>query len=71
VKASTRAPRAGGLIAGFWVIKVKSKQEAMEWASRVPFTNGEVVEVRQIFEASDFPAHEQSWRDAQQRKATS
>jgi hypothetical protein len=61
----------GELIAGFWVIKVKSKQEAMEWASRVPFTNGEVVEVRQIFEASDFPAGEQSGRAAQQRKATS
>ena len=72
--------QTGELIAGFWVIQVKSRQEAMDWAARVPFTNGEVVEVRQIFEASDFPpeilppdaaAREQSWRDAQQRKATS
>jgi hypothetical protein len=70
----------GELIAGFWVIQVKSRQDAIDWARRVPFTNGEVVEVRQIFEASDFPpeilppdaaAREQSWRDAQERKATS
>jgi hypothetical protein len=38
------------------MIQVKSKAEALEWASRVPFTHGEVVEVRQVFEASDFPA---------------
>ncbi len=44
------------LIAGFWLIQVKSKQEAIEWASRIPFTEGEVVEVRQLFEASDFPS---------------
>jgi hypothetical protein len=72
--------QTGELIAGFWVIQVKSRQDAMDWASRVPFTNGEVVEVRQIFEASDFPpeilppdaaAREQAWRDAQQRKGAS
>ena len=34
---------------------VKSKQEAIEWAKRVPFAEGEVVELRQVFEASDFP----------------
>jgi hypothetical protein len=44
------------LLAGFWMIQAKSKAEALEWASRVPFTDGEVVEVRQVFEASDFPA---------------
>jgi hypothetical protein len=43
------------LLAGFWMIQVKSKAEALEWASRIPFTDGEVVEVRQVFEASDFP----------------
>ena len=43
------------LIAGFWLIQVKSKQEAIEWAKRVPFADGEVVEIRQVFEASDFP----------------
>jgi hypothetical protein len=43
------------LIAGFWMIQVKSKEEAIEWAKRVPFTDGEVIEVRQVFETSDFP----------------
>jgi hypothetical protein len=41
------------LIAGFWLIQVKSKEEAIEWARRVPFEDGE-VEVRQVFEPSDF-----------------
>src|SRR5215203_3107399 len=43
------------LIAGFWIIQVKSKEEAVEWARRVPFVDGE-VELRQMFEISDFPA---------------
>ena len=43
------------LLAGFWMIQVNSKAEALEWASRIPFTDGEVVEVRPVFEASDFP----------------
>ncbi len=41
------------LIAGFWLIQVKSKEEAIEWAKRVPFQEGE-VEIRQVFEAEDF-----------------
>ena len=44
------------LLAGFWMIDVKSKSDALAWASRVPFTDGEVIEVRQVFEAEDFPA---------------
>jgi len=43
------------LIAGFWMIQVKSKDEAIEWAKRVPFAAGEVIEIRPVFEASDFP----------------
>ena len=43
------------LLAGFWMIDVKSKADAIAWASRVPFADGEVVEVRQVFETSDFP----------------
>jgi hypothetical protein len=59
------------LIAGFWLIQVKSKEEAIEWASRVPFEDGE-IEIRQVFETSDFPpeilppedaAREQALRD--------
>ena len=43
------------LVAGFWIWQVKSKQEALEWAKRIPFQEGE-VEVRQVFEAEDFGA---------------
>ena len=42
------------LVAGFWIWQVKSKQEALEWAKRIPFTQGEEVEIRQVFEAEDF-----------------
>jgi hypothetical protein len=41
------------LVAGFWIWQVKSKQEALEWAKRIPFQEGE-VEVRQIAEWEDF-----------------
>jgi hypothetical protein len=47
------------LIAGFWIIDVASKEEAIEWACRCPDPMGPgetaQIEVRQIFEASDFP----------------
>ena len=42
------------LVAGFWIWQVRSRAEALEWAKRIPFTNGEEVEIRQIFEAEDF-----------------
>jgi hypothetical protein len=42
------------LVGGFWIIEVKSKEEAVSWASRIPFDSG-VVELRQIAELSDFP----------------
>jgi hypothetical protein len=45
------------LIAGFWIIKVKSREEAIEWAKRVPFEDGE-VELRQVFELEDFGSSE-------------
>jgi hypothetical protein len=41
------------LVAGFWLIQVKSKAEAIEWARRVPFVDGE-IEIRQVFELEDF-----------------
>ena len=44
---------AKDLIAGFWIFQVKSKEEAIEWAKRIPFTEGE-IEIRQVFEAEDF-----------------
>jgi len=42
------------LIGGYWLIDVKSKEEAVEWATRVPLDEGNVIEVRQVFEMSDF-----------------
>jgi hypothetical protein len=41
------------LVAGFWLWKVKSKQEAIEWLKRAPFEDTE-IEIRQVFEAEDF-----------------
>jgi hypothetical protein len=41
------------LVAGFWIWKVKSKDEAIQWLKRAPFREGE-VEIRQIFEMEDF-----------------
>lgn len=46
------------VIGGYWMIDVKSKDEAIEWAKRCPAVkvdSGAVIEVRQIFEVSDFP----------------
>ena len=42
------------LVGGYWLIDVKSKEEAVEWASRAPIDEGDVIEVRQVFELSDF-----------------
>ena len=73
--ALTPFPEPKELVSGFWIIQVGSKEEAIDWASRVPFEDG-VIEIRQVFEASDFPAdilppeeaaREQAWRDEQQR----
>jgi hypothetical protein len=44
------------LLAGFWLIQVKSREEAIEWMKRAPFPAGEEIELRQVFEAEDFGA---------------
>ena len=55
------------LVAGFWLWQVKSKEEAIEWAKRIPFQEGE-VEVRQVFEAEDFgPAFTPELREAERQ----
>jgi hypothetical protein len=72
------------LIAGFWLIQVKSREEAIEWARRSPAPHGEdqesEIEIRQVYEAADFPAElfapedaasEQQLRDDLQKKAAS
>jgi hypothetical protein len=41
------------LVAGFWIWKVRSREEAIEWAKRIPFKEGQ-VELRQVFEDEDF-----------------
>ena len=59
------------LIAGFWIIRAKSLQEAKEWMSRAPMEPGDVLEIRQVFENEDFgdalspeiAAREDAWRE--------
>src|ERR1700761_3376181 len=43
------------VIGGYWIIEVRSRAEAIEWARRAPMANNEIIEVRQIHEMSDFP----------------
>jgi hypothetical protein len=45
------------LVAGFWIWKVNSKAEAIEWVKRSPLDGGAVVEIRQVFELEDFGAN--------------
>ena len=52
------------VIGGYWMIQVKSKEEAVSWAKRVPAQDGDVIEVRQIFEMTDFPADVQKAADS-------
>jgi hypothetical protein len=41
---------------GFWIVQVRSREEAIEWARRAPMSSNEIIEVRQIHEVSDWPA---------------
>ncbi|HLZ04050.1 MAG TPA: YciI family protein [Bradyrhizobium sp.] len=43
------------VIGGYWMIEVKSKEEAIEWAKKCPASNNEVIEIRQVQEMADFP----------------
>ena len=56
------------LIGGFWLWKVKSMDEAVDWLKRAPFDGGTEVEIRQIFELQDFPSHEEIDRERELRK---
>ena len=44
------------VVGGYWMIQVKSVEEAVDWASRCPASDNEVIEIRQVQEFSDFPA---------------
>jgi hypothetical protein len=61
---------AKGLVAGYWLIQVKSKQEAIDWAKRVPFQEGE-IELRPLFELTDFPVDpsekSDGWREKEEQ----
>jgi hypothetical protein len=51
------------VIGGYWLIQTKTKEEAVEWARKVPAADGDVIELRQIFEMSDFPEDVQKLAD--------
>ena len=56
------------LIAGFWLIQVKSKEEAIAWMKRAPFGGGVEIEIRQVFEMEDFgPAFTPELREQEER----
>lgn len=53
------------VVGGYWILQVKSREEAIEWARRCPGSDDEVIEVRQVQEMGDFPAEVQGvLRDA-------
>jgi hypothetical protein len=45
---------SGDLVAGFWLIKTTSLDEAIDWMKRAPFDGGEEIEIRQVFSPEDF-----------------
>ena len=56
------------VVGGFWMIQVKSKEEAVEWLKRCPVVGDEMIEIRQVFEAEDFgPAFTPELREAEER----
>lgn len=48
------------VVGGYWVIDVPSRDDAIAWASRCPMGDGDAIEVRRVFEMSDFPADVQA-----------
>ena len=44
------------ILGGYWLIRAGSRQEAIDWAKKVPAEEGDVVEIRQVFDMEDFPA---------------
>ena len=65
------------LVAGYWLIQAKSREEAIEWMKRAPMGDDAELEIRQVFETSEFPddivspeirAQEEKFRDVQRKK---
>jgi hypothetical protein len=48
-------PGVREVLGGYWMIRVKSREEAIEWAKRCPASENEVIEIRQVQELEDFP----------------
>ena len=48
------------VVGGYWMIQAKSKEEVVNWMKRCPAEDGDVIEVRQVFEFSEFPADVQA-----------
>jgi hypothetical protein len=44
------------VLGGYWMIDVRSKEEAIAWAKRCPASSNEIIEIRQVQEMADFPA---------------
>ena len=53
-------PETKEVLGGYWMIDVKSKEEAVQWATRCPASDNEVIEVRQVQEMTDFPSDVQA-----------
>jgi hypothetical protein len=47
-------PETKEVVGGYWIIQVKSREEALEWASRIPGEDNVIVEVRRMFHVTDF-----------------
>jgi hypothetical protein len=53
-------PEAKEVIGGYWMIEAPSKEEAVAWATRCPAADGDIIEVRQVYEMADFPPEVQA-----------
>ena len=49
---------------GYWHVNFKSKEEAIEWAKRIPAADGDTIEIRQVFDVSDWPEDVQKAADS-------
>lgn len=54
---------------GYWMVQFKSKEEAVDWAKRVPAAEGDTIEIRQVFEVSDWPEDAQKAAESSTVKA--
>lgn len=59
------------VLGGFWMIQVKSLEEAIEWAKRAPMGDNEIIEIRQVMELEDFEPSEAIERERKLLKALS